>query len=201
MADTKISQLNSGNPAQSGDLVPIARNVAGTQTNFEVTAGSIATLGGGSTTVSVNGTPVVNPNLINGTNTTLSVAGSNVSFNSTGGGGGGVSSLQYGPNTALTGAIVESFGLGMATPSQSGNTVTIACNQATATVVGCATLPAPSSVLLNSYLVSALPSASAVGAGAMAMVTDALTTTVGTCTGGGSTIMLALSSGSVWSCH
>lgn len=38
--DEKISQLNSGNPAQSGDLIPIDRS----GTNFAVTAGSIAAL-------------------------------------------------------------------------------------------------------------------------------------------------------------
>lgn len=40
MANTKISALTSGNPAQSGDVIPIDR--AGT--NFSITAGSIAAL-------------------------------------------------------------------------------------------------------------------------------------------------------------
>lgn len=40
MADTKISALASGNPAQSGDELPIARSGA----NYKVTAGSIAAL-------------------------------------------------------------------------------------------------------------------------------------------------------------
>ena len=44
MADLKISQLNAGSPAQSGDLIPIARNVSGTETNFSVTAGSVVSL-------------------------------------------------------------------------------------------------------------------------------------------------------------
>lgn len=43
MADVKISALTSGNPAQSGDEIPIARSGA----NYKVTAGSIAALGGG----------------------------------------------------------------------------------------------------------------------------------------------------------
>jgi trimeric autotransporter adhesin len=43
MADTKISALTSGNPAQSGDEIPIARSGA----NYKVTAASIAALGGG----------------------------------------------------------------------------------------------------------------------------------------------------------
>lgn len=42
MADTKISALTSGNPAQSTDEIPIARSGA----NFKITAGSIAALGG-----------------------------------------------------------------------------------------------------------------------------------------------------------
>lgn len=40
MANLKISQLNSGNPAQSGDVLPMER--AGV--NFSLTAGSIAAL-------------------------------------------------------------------------------------------------------------------------------------------------------------
>lgn len=40
MADTKISALTSGNPAQSGDEIPIARAGA----NYKITAGSIASL-------------------------------------------------------------------------------------------------------------------------------------------------------------
>lgn len=43
MADVKISALTSGNPAQSGDEIPIARSGA----NYKVTAASIAALGGG----------------------------------------------------------------------------------------------------------------------------------------------------------
>ena len=39
---SKISALTSGNPAQSGDLIPIARSGA----NFSLTAASIAALGG-----------------------------------------------------------------------------------------------------------------------------------------------------------
>ena len=41
MPSEKISQLTSGNPAQSGDLVPIARSGA----NYSLTAGSIAAAG------------------------------------------------------------------------------------------------------------------------------------------------------------
>ncbi|NDF51097.1 MAG: hypothetical protein EB116_13595 [Betaproteobacteria bacterium] len=42
MANTKISALTSGNPAQSSDEIPIARSGA----NYKITAGSIAALGG-----------------------------------------------------------------------------------------------------------------------------------------------------------
>jgi hypothetical protein len=52
---------------------------------------------------------------------------------------------------------------------------------------------------LAGYTVSTLPSASSLGA--EVMVTDASTFTVGTCTGGGSDVMIAVSSGSAWSCH
>jgi hypothetical protein len=42
MANSKISALTDGNPAQSGDEIPIARGGA----NYKITAGSIASLGG-----------------------------------------------------------------------------------------------------------------------------------------------------------
>jgi hypothetical protein len=53
----------------------------------------------------------------------------------------------------------------------------------------------------SSYTVATLPSASTLGAGAMLVVTDAASTTIGTCAGGGSTIMIAVSTGSAWTCH
>lgn len=56
-------------------------------------------------------------------------------------------------------------------------------------------------VVLSKFTVSTLPSASTWGAGAMVIVTDATTFTVGTCTGGGSDTMIAVSNGSTWSCH
>lgn len=49
MADTKISALASGSPAQSADLLPIARSGA----NFSLTAQDIADLAGGSSGPSV----------------------------------------------------------------------------------------------------------------------------------------------------
>jgi len=51
------------------------------------------------------------------------------------------------------------------------------------------------------FTISGLPSASTAGAGAMVVVTDATTFTPGTCTGGGSDYMIAVSNGSTWSCH
>lgn len=42
MADSKISALTNGNPAQSGDEIPIARGGA----NYKITVGSISSLGG-----------------------------------------------------------------------------------------------------------------------------------------------------------
>ena len=49
MADTKISALTSGNPAQSTDEIPIARSGA----NYKITAGSIASLAAAGSTTQV----------------------------------------------------------------------------------------------------------------------------------------------------
>lgn len=49
MADTKISALANGNPAQAGDEIPIARGGA----NFKLSASSVAALGGGPGTIIV----------------------------------------------------------------------------------------------------------------------------------------------------
>jgi hypothetical protein len=57
------------------------------------------------------------------------------------------------------------------------------------------------SVKATVYTVSTLPSASTLGAGAQVTVSDATTFTPGTCTGGGSDYMLAVSNGTSWSCH
>jgi hypothetical protein len=51
------------------------------------------------------------------------------------------------------------------------------------------------------YTVSSLPSASTIGAGGVLLVSDSNTSTPGTCTGGGSTVMIAVSTGSVWNCR
>src|SRR5208337_4488603 len=44
MADTEFSQLASGNPAQSTDIIPVSRPPFGPGSNYKVTAGSIAAL-------------------------------------------------------------------------------------------------------------------------------------------------------------
>lgn len=60
---------------------------------------------------------------------------------------------------------------------------------------------APDYLRLKSYTVSTLPAASNYTGNAMVLVTDATTFTPGTCTGGGSDIMIAISNGTNWSCH
>jgi hypothetical protein len=56
-------------------------------------------------------------------------------------------------------------------------------------------------VKLPVYTVATLPSASTLGAGAQVIVSDA-TATIGTCTAGGTnTYMIAVSTGSAWTCH
>ena len=54
---------------------------------------------------------------------------------------------------------------------------------------------------MTTTVVGSLPSAATAGAGAMYIVTDAMTFSVGTCTGGGSDTMVAISNGTSWSCH
>lgn len=56
------------------------------------------------------------------------------------------------------------------------------------------------SVNPHTYTVATLPGASVVGVGGMVIVSDG-NNTVGTCTGGGSTFMIAVSTGSAWSCR
>ncbi len=61
---------------------------------------------------------------------------------------------------------------------------------------------ATSTYTVPRYTVGTLPSAAVAGTGGMALVTDASSATVGsTCAGGGSTLMIAISTGSVWTCH
>jgi hypothetical protein len=51
------------------------------------------------------------------------------------------------------------------------------------------------------YTVSTLPAASSLAAGTQLTVSDATSFTPGTCTGGGSDYMIAITNGSSWSCH
>jgi hypothetical protein len=51
------------------------------------------------------------------------------------------------------------------------------------------------------YTVSTLPSASSLTAGTQVTVSDSTNFTPGTCTGGGSDYMIAITNGSLWSCH
>lgn len=70
-----------------------------------------------------------------------------------------------------------------------------------ATGFGLGTIGFSGPISLPTFTVSTLPSASTAGAGAMVRVSDASTFTVGTCTGGGSDFMIAISNGTTWSCH
>jgi hypothetical protein len=56
-------------------------------------------------------------------------------------------------------------------------------------------------ITTQTFTVSTLPSASSLPAGTQVVVSDASTFTPGTCTGGGSDYMIAITSGSAWSCH
>jgi hypothetical protein len=51
------------------------------------------------------------------------------------------------------------------------------------------------------YTVASLPSASTLQPGTQVVISDASTFTPGTCTGGGSDYMIAVTSGTAWSCH
>ena len=58
-----------------------------------------------------------------------------------------------------------------------------------------------SAVRYADFTVGTLPSASTVPVGYAVSVHDATTFAVGTCTGGGSDTMIAVSNGTTWSCH
>jgi hypothetical protein len=84
MSNKKISELVDGNPAQSGDLLPIDRSGS----NFSVTAGSVAALVTPGSAVSINGSSIAAPNFNDTTpaaevgqeNIKIQVSGNNVSF-------------------------------------------------------------------------------------------------------------------------
>jgi hypothetical protein len=70
MANLKISQLPGGDPAQSGDLLPIARSGA----NYSLTAAAVAALAPAQVTLKTNGVNNGSQsilNLKNGTNVTI----------------------------------------------------------------------------------------------------------------------------------
>jgi hypothetical protein len=79
-----------------------------------------------------------------------------------------------------------------------GGTLNLGSTNATVNTSGNLTV---ASVKAATYTVSTLPSASTLGAGALVVVTDATSFTPGTCTGGGSDTMIAVSNGTSWSCH
>jgi hypothetical protein len=134
VANEKISELPPGQPAQSGDLIPIARTAQSTNyaigvsdiANFIGTRGGIALAPGGNT---AGATAVISSgtlSLIGGNNITLSQAGQSITLQ----GGGGFNASVGGTNTAGTPAIVSSGTLFLAggnnvTLSQSANSVTI----------------------------------------------------------------------------
>jgi hypothetical protein len=68
-------------------------------------------------------------------------------------------------------------------------------------VDGVGTWNAANLKITNQYTVATLPTASTLSSGTAVLVTDASSFTPGTCTGGGSDIMLAITNGSSWSCH
>lgn len=126
--------------------------------------------------------------------------------------GGGIQVASGGVVT-LTGTTVSSTSTGATTITNSGTIYDDGGNTFTAT--SSATLlsgNAPVSQFsytgtfsggLNThvYTVSALPAASSVAAGLQFIVSDATSFTPGTCTGGGSDYMIAVSNGTTWSCH
>lgn len=57
------------------------------------------------------------------------------------------------------------------------------------------------SIKTSTYTVSTLPAATSLAAGTQVVVTDATSFTPGTCTGGGSDYMIAVTNGTAWSCH
>ena len=67
--------------------------------------------------------------------------------------------------------------------------------------INAATVAATTLLKTASTVVASLPAAATAGAGAIIVVTDANSATIGACTGGGSTRMIAMSDGTSWTCH
>jgi hypothetical protein len=136
---SSVFPLTVSGTVNSGGI-PCFNSTTNEESSAALTANTIV-LGGGagacvsSSTALPNGTTATTQTT--GDNTTKIATDAFVIANAA---GAGVASVQYGSNTALTGAIIESFGLGMAAPSQASQTVTIACNAATTSVIGCLSL-------------------------------------------------------------
>jgi trimeric autotransporter adhesin len=147
MANSKISELPSGSPAQPTDEIPIARGGA----NYSLAASAIAALGGGigiqpsgntagATAVISSGTAV----FAGGNNITLSQAGQSITIS--GGAAGGVD-VTIGGNVAGAPALVSTGTLFLAggnnvTLSQNGQSVTISANTAAAAILNNGTITA-----------------------------------------------------------
>jgi hypothetical protein len=104
-------------------------------------------------------------------------------------------------NTSLPLVVGGSGTPSVVLPGSSSGTATLQATAAAGTPT--LTLPTFSGTLqaTSVYTVSTLPSASSLPPGTMLVVSDASTFSVGTCTGGGGDYMIAVTSGSAWSCH
>ncbi len=114
--------------------------------------------------------------------------------------------LPVAANTSTT-PTINVNSLGALTITKFGHSA-LAANDLITTAIACGTydgtymeLQNPATLQPQVYTVSTLPSASSLAAGTQVVVTDATTFTVGTCIGGGSDTMIAVSNGTSWSCH
>ena len=116
--------------------------------------------------------------------------------------------------TALTCSLTGVTLLGDVRFGAGGNSARIDCNSGCALQLGSPLIPVADaniplgqsnlrylSIALAPVAVGSLGSAATAGAGAQKIVSDSLTATPGTCVGGGSAYMIALSNGSTWSCR
>lgn len=121
-------------------------------------------------------------------------------------GGGSIASGQTLTNNgAINGGLVNA-----STLEQGGNAVALLSGASfTGGITAGGGVTVPSGKRLESdgiftvvtTTVAALPTPGNAGAGSIYVVTDAASATIGTCSGGGSTTMLAVSNGSTWTCH
>jgi len=114
---------------------------------------------------------------------------------------GGSMTIQ--PNTSPSNGNLALLSAGSSSLFLGSNTIIDFCNLA----FNCPAAVTPAGAFTGtSYkttplTVATLPSASTAGNGAMIVVSDSTSFTLGTCTGGGSYTMIAVSNGSSWSCH